>query len=268
MPDILFEKHGAVAWLTINRPQAKNTLSPEAFVAMSDAWQEVADDKAIRCAVLTAAGEEDFCCGGDLAGVIPLWTGQKQPQNEVEEKLLADPGIPDKVLLKHGGFYKPVISAINGRALGGGCELIQATDIRIAAEHAVFGLPECRVGIVPGGGSMVRLARQIPYTQAMKIMLTGEPMDADTALRVGLISDIVPAAQLREEAARVAEKICGNAPLSLQAIKKTALESHTLAWADAFRFEATESAAVVMSKDAREGPRAFREKRAAQFTGE
>lgn len=268
MPDILFDKRDAVAWITINRPDAKNTLSPAAFVELSEAWQEVNDDRAIRCAVLTAAGKEDFCCGGDLAGVIPLWTGQKQPGNEVEEKLLADPTIPDKVLLKHGGFYKPVISAINGRALGGGCELIQATDIRIAARHAVFGLPESKVGIVPGGGSMVRLARQIPYTQAMKIMLTGEPMDADTALRVGLISDIVAGENLLEQAAETAARVCANAPLSLQAIKKTALETHTQAWADAFRYEANEAAVVMMSKDAREGPRAFKEKRQPEFSGE
>lgn len=267
MPDILFEKRGAVGWITINRPLARNILSPAAFVELAEAWEEVDADNAIRCAVLTAAGEEDFCCGGDLAGLIPLWTGQKQPENPVEEKLLADPTIPDRVLLKQGGFYKPVISAINGRALGGGCELVQATDIRIAAEHAVFGLPESKLGIVPGGGSMVRLARQIPYTQAMKIMLSGEPMDAATAQRVGLISDIVPGAMLQQSAEEFAVKICRNGPLALQAIKKTALESHAMAWADAFRFEANESAVVMMSADAREGTRAFRDKREPRFTG-
>ena len=268
MPEILFDKRGAVAWITLNRPQALNTLNAASFVGLSEAWQEVSDDKAIRCAVLTAVGDRDFCCGADLGEVIPLWTGQKQPGNEIEEKLLADPTIPDKILLKQGGFYKPVISAINGRALGGGCELVQATDIRIAADHAVFGLPESKVGIVPGGGSMVRLARQIPYTQAMRIMLTGEPMDANTALNVGLISDLVPGSQLQQRAEEMAGKVCANAPLSLQAIKKTALESHTLAWADAFRLEASESAMVMMSKDAREGPRAFRDKRPAEFKGE
>jgi len=268
MSDILFEKRGAVAWITINRPEAKNILSPAAFVELSEAWQEVADDGALRCAVLSAAGDQDFCCGGDLGAVIPLWTGQKKPENDVEKKLLADPSIPDRVLLKQGGFYKPVISAINGRALGGGCELIQATDIRIAADHAVFGLPECKVGIVPGGGSMVRLARQIPYTQAMRIMLTGEPMNAETALRVGLISDIVSGDQLHQYAQEMADRVCANAPLSLQAIKKTALESHSLAWADAFKLEADQAAAVMISRDAREGTRAFREKRQPRFEGE
>lgn len=268
MSDLLFEKRGSVAWLTINRPQAKNTLNAALFVGLAEAWLEVRDDPAIRCAVLTATGDVDFCCGGDLSGVIPLWTGQKQPQNTIEEKLVADPSIPDRVLLKNFDLYKPVISAINGRALGGGCELIQATDIRIAADHAVFGLPECKVGIVPGGGSMVRLTRQIPYTQAMKIMLTGEPIDAQTALSIGLVSDVVPASELQASAEAMAAKVVKNAPLSLQAIKKTALESHTLSWAEAFQLEANESAVVMMSRDAREGPRAFKEKRKPEFTGQ
>ena len=268
MSEILFEKRGAVAWVTINRPAAKNTLNGPAFVALARAWDEVREDSGIRCAVLTASGGEDFCCGGDLGGVIPLWTGHKSPENEVEEQLLADPTIPDQALLKREGFYKPVISAINGRALGGGCELIQGTDIRIAARHAVFGLPESKLGIVPGGGSMVRLARQIPYTQAMKIMLTGEPLDAQAALQVGLVSDVVAEEALLESAEAVADRVSRNAPLAVQAIKRTALETWQLAWADAFRFEAERSAEVMMSRDAREGPRAFREKRQPEYRGE
>lgn len=267
MSDILFEKRGAIAWVIINRPQAKNTLNGAAFVGLAEAWREVRDDADVRCAVLTASGEEDFCCGGDLGSVIPLWSGEREPENAVEQKLVADPTIPDQVLLKQEGFYKPVISAINGRALGGGLELIQATDIRIAAGHARFGLPECRVGIVPGGGSMVRLPRQIPYAQAMKLMLTGEPMNAETALMVGLISEIVPGSDLLQRAAEIATRVSQNAPLAVQAIKKTALETHTMAWADAYKLEAAESAVVMLSDDAREGPAAFREGRHPQFRG-
>ncbi|MBT4521500.1 MAG: crotonase/enoyl-CoA hydratase family protein [Halieaceae bacterium] len=267
MPELLFEKRGHVAWITINRPDAKNTLNAGAFVALDEAWQEVAADDQIRCAVVTASGQHDFCCGGDLSAVIPLWTGQRQPQNAVEEKLLADPALVDRVMLKNVEFYKPVIAAINGRALGGGCELIQATDIRIAAEHAQFGLPESKVGLVPGAGSMVRLPRQIPYTQAMKILLTGEPIDSRTALSIGLISDVVAATDLLDEAERVAERVARNAPLALQAIKKTALATHTISWADAFRVEASEAARVMMSRDAREGPKAFKDRREPEFIG-
>jgi enoyl-CoA hydratase len=268
MTAIIFDKRGQQAWITINRPEKKNTINGDMFVELADAWEQVRQDDDIRVAVLTAAGDVDFCCGGDLSEVIPLWTGARQPQTAMEERLLADPLIADKIMLKAEPLYKPVIAAINGRALGGGTELLQATDIRIAVEHAEFGLPEPKVGVVPGAGSMVRLARQLPWAHAMKILLGGEPINAEQALAMGLISEVVPRGALLERAAQVAENICRQAPLALQAIKRTALETHTLPWADAFHFEMEQAAAVMMSKDAREGPRAFREKRAAKFTGE
>jgi enoyl-CoA hydratase len=218
--------------------------------------------------VLSAAGDEDFCCGGDLADVIPLWTGARQAQTEVERKLLADPGIVGKCLLQDQPLYKPVIGAFNGRALGGGCELVQATDVRIAADHAVFGLPEPKSGIVPGGGSMVRLARQISYANAMKMLLTADPISAGQARDWGLVSEVLPLAQLQSRAAELAERVAANAPLSMQAIKKTVLDSHTADWNEAFRIEAEQAARVMMSRDAREGPRAFKEKRTPEFVGE
>jgi len=238
------------------------------FVELADAWQAVREDDAIRVAVLTASGDVDFCCGGDLSRVIPLWTGAKQPETSVEERLLADPMIPDKIMLKSEPLYKPVIAAINGRALGGGTELLQATDIRIAAEHALFALPEPQVGVVPGAGSMVRLARQLPWAHAMKILLGGEPITAQQALLMGLVSEVVPLSELQSRAEQYAHNICRQAPLALQAIKRTALATHTMPWADAFNYEMEQAGAVMMSKDAREGPRAFKEKRPAEFTGE
>ena len=268
MSAILFEKRGRQAWIILNRPDQKNLINGEMFVQLADAWAEVRSDDEIRVAVLTAAGEEDFCCGGDLGGLIPLWTGAKQPENELEERLVADPLIADKVMLKDEPIYKPIIAAINGRALGGGTELLQATDIRIAAEHAQFALPEPKSGVVPGAGSMVRLTRQLPYAHAMKILLSGEPVSAQEALAMGLVSEVVPADQLQARAEQVAENICRQAPLALQAIKRTALDTHTLPWADAFHFEMEQSAGVMMSKDAREGPRAFKEKREPDFKGE
>ena len=268
MSTIRFEKRGHQAWITLNRPGDKNMLNGEMFVELADAWDEVRGDKNVRVAVLTAAGDVDFCCGGDLGEVIPLWTGARQPQTPVEERLLADPMIPDRIMLKGEPLYKPVIAAINGRALGGGTELLQATDIRIAADHAQFSLPEPKVGVVPGAGSMVRLARQLPWAHAMKILLGGEPVSAQEALAMGLVSEVLPLSDLLARAEHYAENICRQSPLALQAIKRTALETHTLPWADAFRFEMEQAGAVMMSKDAREGPRAFREKRQPQFTGE
>jgi enoyl-CoA hydratase len=268
MSALLFEKRGQQAWITLNRPDHKNLMNGEMFVQLVDAWAEVRRDDDIRVAVITAAGEEDFCCGGDLTNLIGLWTGAKQPETPIEERLLADPLIADKVMLKDEPVYKPIIAAINGRALGGGTELLQATDIRIAAEHATFALPEPKSGLVPGAGSMVRLTRQLPYAHAMKILLSGEPVSAGDALAMGLISEVVAADRLQARAEELAENVCKQAPLALQAIKRTALDTHTLPWADAFHFEMEQSALVMMSKDAREGPRAFKEKRQPDFKGE
>ena len=156
----------------------------------------------------------------------------------------------------------------SGRALGGGCELLQATDLRIAAAHASFGLPEPSVGIIPGAGSTVRLARQIPWAHAMKIFLNGEPIPAGEALAMGLISEVVPAADLLGRAEEAAARIASLAPLAVQAIKRAALETHTLPWQDAFAFETEQSANIMTTRDAREGPRAFKEKRTPDFRGE
>ena len=268
MTDVLYERRGSIAWITINRPEARNVLGPRAFVEMADAWDAAREDSGVRVVVLTATGERDFCCGGDLGGLIPLWTGAREPQDAIEERLLADPGIADRVLLKNAPLYKPVIAAVNGRALGGGCELLQATDVRIAADTAQFGLPEPRMGILPGGGSLVRLARQIPYAHAMQLLMTGEPVDAQTAQAWGLVSQVVPAVDLQSRAEAVALRIASNAPLALAAIKRTVLESHCESWEAAFAREAREAGGVMMSRDAREGPRAFREKREPVYRGE
>lgn len=268
MNTINFEKRGQQAWITLDRPAANNRINGEMFVELADAWREVRDDANVRVAVLTAAGEEDFCAGGDLAEVIPLWTGAREPMNPMEERLVSDPLIADKVMLKDEPLYKPVIAAINGRALGGGTEMLQATDIRIASTRAQFALPEPKVGVVPGAGSMVRLARQLPWAHAMKILLGGEPIGAEEALAMGLVSEVVEPGELRARAEHYADNVCRQAPLALQAIKRTALETHTSPWEDAFRFEMEQAATVMMSKDAREGPRAFKDKRDPVFKGE
>lgn len=267
MSALLFEKRGHQAWLTLNRPASRNILNGELLLLLADAWREVREDDSIRVAIVTASGEEDFCCGGDLSSVIPLWTGARQPGSPEEERLLADPLIVDRVMLKDAPLYKPVIAAINGRALGGGTELLQATDIRVAAEHAEFSLPEPKSGVVPGAGSMVRLARQLPWAHAMKILLSGETIPADQALQMGLISEVVPMAGLLDRVEELASSICRQAPLALQAIKRTALDTHTLPWADAFAVEMQEAGSIMGTEDAREGPRAFREKREPDFKG-
>lgn len=266
-PAVLLDCHDGIAWVTINRPDNHNLLDAEVLVYLSEAWAQIRDDDEVRVAVLTAAGDADFCCGGDLGSVIPLWTGAKEPSNDLEEKLMADRDMVSKVMLKDRIFPKPVIGAFNGRALGGGFEMSLGTDIRIAAEHATFGVPEPKSGLVPGAGTMARLGRQIAYADAMKLLLTGDPISAEEARRIGLINEVVPAAELRDRAQEIAETVVANAPLALQAIKQTVLGTHTLDWPEAFAAEGKAAGAVMRSADAREGPRAFKEKRPPKFTG-
>ena len=267
MPDLLFERDGGVAWITFNRPERKNAISPEGFCRLADAWTEFRDDDALRVAVLTGAGSEAFTSGGDLKLLLPLWTGARQPENEWDERLLADPGISFVALLKTFELYKPVISAVNGDALAGGTELMLATDLRVAVPHARFGLTEVQRALVPGGGSMVRLPRQIGWAKAMEILLTGDAISAEEALGLGLINRVVPESALRDAALEFADRLARNGPLALQAIKRTALQTSGMPLADAFGIEARASAEVMQSDDAKEGPRAFAEKREPIYEG-
>ncbi len=267
MPDLLFDKRDGVAWITLNRPHAKNALSPEAFCRLADAWTEFRDDPALRVAVLTGAGADAFTSGGDLRLLLPLWTGARKPENEWDRRLLADPGLSFVALLKTFELWKPIIAAVNGDALAGGCEVMLACDIRLAVPHARFGLTEVQRGLVPGGGSMVRLPRQLPWARAMELLLTGDPIPAEEAARLGLISRVVEPARLLEEAERVAARLARNAPLSLEAIKKTALQTSGVPLAEAFQIEVENAALVMRSEDAKEGPRAFAEKRAPVWKG-
>ncbi|WP_214105652.1 enoyl-CoA hydratase/isomerase family protein [Acrocarpospora catenulata] len=260
METVRYERRGHVAWVTLNRPERKNTLVAESFRLLASAWDEVRTDPRIRVAVLTAAGTEDFCCGGDIGEYIAPRTGADGGSAQAPPDYRA-------ALLLDEPLYKPIIAAINGRALGGGTELLEATDVRIAAEHATFGLPEAKLGIVPGAGSMVRLTRQVPYAHAMRILLTGDHIDARTALDWGLISEIVPGGDLLARAAELAERIAANAPIAVQTIKRIALETHTQDWATAFEAEAAATAAVGETEDAKEGPAAFLARRRPEFKG-
>lgn len=264
MPVVEFEQRGHVAWVTINRPERANTLVVESFRLLTQAWAEVRENPDIRVAVLTGAGTKDFCCGGDLVEYIPNGSKQADAQHEAASY---DGASPADALLINEPLYKPIVAAVNGRAYGGGVEILQATDVRIASEDAVFALSEPRWGIIPGAGSMVRLSRQIPWAHAMYTLLTAQAVDAEMALRFGLISEIVPASDVITRAEELAETIARNAPLSMQAIKRVAYETHTLPWDAAHAFEADNSRQVMESADAKEGPAAFAARRPAAFTG-
>ena len=265
---LIYEKKGGIAYLTFNRPEAHNAIDPETVIALVKAWQDYRDDKNCRCAILTGAGEHSFCTGLDLGTTIPMLTGARPPESDEEKILVSDPGLVDKVTLRNFELYKPVISAVNGFAIAAGMEMVQATDIRIASENARFGLQEAKWGLFPLGGSTVRLPRQVPYCKAMEIMLTGELIDAEEALRIGFINRVVPKDRLMEEVETVADRIVRNAPLSLRNIKESVIICTGLTIMEGLMKEYKLGRDVFDSKDAREGPRAFMEKREPRFMGE
>jgi enoyl-CoA hydratase len=170
-------------------------------------------------------------------------------------------------ILRGFELYKPVIAAVNGIALGGGTELTNACDLRVAASHAIFGTPEAKVGLLPGGGSISRLPRQIPYAKALEMLMIGDTFSAQEALEMGLLNYVVPGDQLMEKARELAARLAENGPLAVRKIKEGVVRSSGLPLAEALEIENEVSAAVMTSKDAREGPRAFKEKRKPRFTG-
>jgi enoyl-CoA hydratase len=267
VPDLIYEKRDGIAFITMNRPERRNAISPEMMVRLGEAWIDVRDDPQVRVAILTGAGAEAFCVGGDLSLLIPLFTGARAPEGEWDERLMQNLGFTMTSLLKGFELYKPIVAAVNGVATAGGCEILQATDIRVASRTARFGLAEAKRGLVPGGGSMVRLARQIPYCKAMEILLTGELMSADEAHRIGLVNEVVEPSRVLPRAEEIARGLAECGPFALRKIKEAVLRTSGIPLNDAFAIENEISAEVMASEDAREGPRAFLEKRPPNYKG-
>ena len=264
---LIYEKKGAIAYLTLNRPAAHNAVDPETILELVAAWEDYRDDDRMRCAIITGSGDQSFCAGADLGKLIPLFTGARSPETEADRQIQADPTISMRAFLRDFKLYKPVVAAINGNAIAGGFELLYAADIRIAAENARFGLQEVKWAVYPAGGSTVRLPRQIPHAKAMEILLTGELMDAAEALQCGFVNRVVPQAQVMEEAQRMADIIVKNGPLAVANVKRAVLETTGLTLKDGLAREMELAIPVFMSQDAQEGPRAFKEKRDPVFKG-
>ena len=253
---ILFQKENGRAYITFNRAEKLNAITPRLAKEFVDAIENAESDDKVRVIIVTGAGAA-FCAGADLGEMIPLITSGS---SEIID-------LVGKMVLKHMIIKKPIIAAVNGNCVAGGTELLQATDIRIASEEANFGLPEPRWGIVPMGGSHVRLPRQIPYCHAMELLLTGEMIDAYEALRIGLINRVVPSEKVLAVSEEYAEKICSKAPLAIASIKETVIRCLSSPMEEAFYLEEALSYKVLKSEDAQEGPRAFIEKRAPSFKG-
>lgn len=252
-PHALIDKRGHVLIVTLNRPKVRNALSPEMLALMRQAWDQVDTDPDIRVCVLTGAGGA-FCSGMDLKAMNASHPGAGDiPASALEP------------LLKGRRLTKPLIAAVEGPAIAGGTEILQATDIRVAGESARFGVSEARWGLFPLGGSAVRLVRQVPYTVAADLLLTGRHIKAPEALRIGLIGYVVPDGEALAKALEIADVIAANGPVAVRAILRTIRQTEGLPEDDAFGVEAAIGMEVFRSQDAKEGPRAFAEKRKPEF---
>ena len=255
---ITYEKKGRIAYVTINRPERMNALHIHAHEEMHDAFVDFRDDPEVWVAILTGEGDRAFCAGNDLK-----YTAE---QAELPESLRATKGVGFGGIDNHFQCWKPIIAAINGYALGGGLELAMSCDILIAAEHAMLGLPEARVGLVPGSG-VQRLPRQIPLKIAMGMMLTGRHITAEEAHRLGLVNEVAPLAELMPTAERWANEILEVAPLSTRAIKQMTMTGLDSPLDVALNRTYSEWQNARASNDVIEGPRAFAEKRKPNWTG-
>jgi enoyl-CoA hydratase len=267
MSVLQIENRDGALWVTFNRPELFNSLSPESVCGMIDMWKQAEEDDSVKLVVLTGAGDRSFCAGADLKLTIPLLSGARAPETEHDHRLLNTPDWLAQLMQRNRTFTKPVIAAINGTAIAGGCELALAADIRIASSNATFALSEARLGIIPAGGSLVRLPRQIPWCHAMEFMLTGDTISADKASNMGLINRVVEPEDLYAEVERLVDRLKMNAPLSLQAIKRAAAMTSGLELDEAFALEDREAIAILATEDAKEGPRAFAGKRQPRFMG-
>lgn len=267
MPAVLFEKRDYIAYLTFNRPEVHNAMNPETMVRLAEAWQEIERDDGIRAAIITGSGKVAFSAGADLGRLIPLFTRARKPEDDWDNKLLANRRLGDIALLRGYDLDKPVIAAINGFCIAGGMELIQACDLRVASETASFGLQEVKWAIIPAAGSLARLQRQIPYCKAMEILLTGNRIDAQEAYRVGLVNYVVPQEDVMPKAIELAETIAANGPLAVRKIKEAVRRCSGRPLDEAYKIENECARFVMQTEDAKEGPRAFMEKRKPVYKG-
>jgi E-phenylitaconyl-CoA hydratase len=257
------EKEGHVLVVTIERPEARNAVSLAMTATLIDVWRDFAGDARLRVAVLTGAGDRAFCAGADLKEV-GAWYASMSPE---ERRRLAEtqPGLGG--ITRNLDPGKPIVAAINGACLAGGLEIALACDIRIAAEHATFGLPEVKWGLMPGAGGTQRLPTMVGHSAAMEMLLTGDPIDADRALRCGLVGTVVPAPELMATAMDVAARIARNAPLATKAVRRAAREGRHLPIDEGLLLEQRIAEPLRHTEDVQEGLRAFREKRTPEFKG-
>jgi enoyl-CoA hydratase len=256
--NIIFERDGAVATITINREKVRNALNQATIGEILAALRALEADDELRVAVVTGAGDKDFAAGADIGELRALSSAN-------EARLMAERS--HEIGLFIAGMRKVVIAAVNGFALGGGCELAMGCDIRVASDAAKFGQPEINLGIIPGWGGTQRLTRLVGPGMAKLLNLTGEMIGADEALRIGLVERVYPAAELMPAARALAQQIASKAPLAVAAIKQAIIRGMDMSLPDACMYEAAIFGAVTQTEDAKEGTGAFLEKRVATWKG-
>jgi enoyl-CoA hydratase/carnithine racemase len=248
------ERRGHVEILTINRPEARNAINGDVTAGMAEALGAAEADDDCWVVVLTGSGDKSFSAGMDLKAFA---SGQGA-------------GIIDAngfASITRRSFPKPIIAAVNGTALAGGCEIMLSCDLVVAADHAVFGIPEVKRGLIAGAGGLIRLPRRVPRAVALELALTGEPIDAARAYQIGLVNKVVPAARLMDEALALAELIADNAPLAVRKSKEVVIGSADLSEAEAWALNDSTFSAIFGSADAMEGAVAFAEKRKPNWQG-
>jgi enoyl-CoA hydratase/carnithine racemase len=249
-----YRKEDRIAFITINRPRALNSVDVETWQALNKAMVDFRDDPEVWVGIITGAGDRAFCAGADVRDTLPYMK---------ERSHWLWPAAP-----KYGlDLWKPLIAAINGLALGGGLEIALACDIRIASENARLGTPEVTLGLIPGWGATQRLPRVIPWAKAAELLLTGKPIDAQEAYRIGLVNKIVPRDELISTAKEYANAICQAGPLGVRAAKQAMLRGYSLPLEDGLRLEGSFFDYLLTTEDYKEGASAFIEKRKPDFKG-
>ena len=255
--NLLYEKRNGISYVTINRPEKLNALSPAIMEELDECFQGIAKDAEVRAVILTGAGEKAFVGGADIRVLAE--------QTPVEGQALSRRG--QEILSFIERLGKPVIAALNGYALGGGCELALACTLRIASENARLGQPEVKLGLMCGYGGSQRLPRLVGKGRGLELLLTGEAVSAAEAYRIGLVNQVVPAAELMAAAERMAQKIMANAPLAVKFTLEAVNHGLEMPEAEGQLLEATLFGLCCTTSDMKEGTRAFLEKRPARFSG-
>ena len=257
LTNVRYEKKGSIAYVTIDRPKVLNALNTPTWTDLHTAFEDVKKDASVRGVILTGAGDKAFIAGADISELANV------DAYDAEESSRFGQGVLD--LIENLG--KPVIAAINGFALGGGCETAMACTIRIAVEHARFGQPEVKLGLLPGGGGTQRLPRLVGKGRALQLILTGETISAQEAYRIGLVNEVVPAADLIARAETILKQILANAPIALKFSLEAVNKGLETAQSEGLALEASYFGICAATEDKKEGTSAFLEKRAPKFQG-